>query len=706
MLKALSAHRLYRTAALTLPLLAIHGTVHADPVSEEDELALVYGASDSVSIATGNLQTLRRAPAVATVITAADIAAMGATDLDQVLESVPGVHVNRTPNSNSPLYVVRGIVSAYTPQILMLQNGVPITTSYVGNKGNIWAGYPVEHIARIEIIRGPGSALYGSDAYSGVINIITKGPGEVLGTEVGARAGTFRSYDGWVQHGGKLGPVEVAAYLRVGQTDGNDRIVEADAQSRNDALFKTHASLAPGRLNNQYKAIDGNLDLIYGQWRARLGYKKRYDMGTGAGIASALDPLGRQQSERITGTLAWAEPQLTRDWGLGASLSSQQYSQEVSAIYQLLPPGLTFPTGTFPNGMLGAPETYERNYRLAGYADYSGWRDHHARIGAGHDDLELYRASESRNFNYAPNGTPIPLPAVIDVTNTTPFMRPQRRKVDYLYLQDEWNFATDWNLTAGIRHDHYSDFGGTTNPRLALVWDASFDLTAKLLYGRAFRAPAFLESYGISNPVALGNPNLKPERNATTEMSFNWQARTDATVNLTFYRYDMKDIIRTVVNPVPGTGATYANAGDQRGHGVELESNWNVTRDLHLSGNYAWQRSTDQTTHTDAGYAPRQHAYGRADWAYANGYQAGAQLNWVAGRERAFGDARPAIADYTTVDLTLATRNGRNQWNFALALRNAFNADVREPSPAPGLTLPHDLPMAPRTISLQASYKM
>lgn len=704
-MKALSAHRLYLTAALTLPLVTVHGLAQADPVTEEDELALVYGASDSVSIATGNLQALRRAPAVATVITAADIAAMGATDLDQVLESVPGVHVNRTPNSNSPLYVVRGIVSAYTPQILMLQNGVPITTAYIGNKGNIWGGYPLEHIARIEIIRGPGSALYGSDAFSGVINLITKGPGEVPGTELGARTGSFNSRDGWLQHGARVGPVELAAYLRYGQSDGNDSVIDADAQSRNDTLFKSHASLAPGRLNNQYKAIDGNLDLIYGQWRARLGYKKRYDMGTGAGIASALDPVGRQQSERITSNLAWADPQVTRNWGLGAAFSSQQYSQEVST-YRLLPPGATFPTGTFVNGMIGVPETWERTYRLSGYADYSGVSDHHLRLGAGHDDIDLYRVHEWRNFNYAANGTPVPLPAVIDTTNTTPFLRPQRRKIDYLYLQDEWNFAKDWNLTAGVRHDHYSDFGGTTNPRLALVWDASFDLTAKLLYGRAFRAPAFVESYGISNPVALGNPNLKPERNATAEMSFNWQARSDASVNLTFYRYDMKNIIRTVPNAVPGTGATYANTGDQRGHGVELESNWTVTRDLRLAGNYAWQRSTDQTTHTDAGYAPRHHAFGRGDWTFASGYQAGAQLNWVAGRVRAFGDARPALADYTTVDLTLATRNGRNQWNFALALRNAFNADVREPSPAPGLSLPHDLPMAPRTISLQASYKM
>src|SRR4051812_21227325 len=117
-------------------------------------------------------------------------------------------------------------------------------------------------------------------------------------------------------------------------------------------------------------------------------------MGSGAGIASALDPVGREVGERITSSLSWAEPLVTRDWGLGATVSSQQYSQEVPTRYELLPPGTTFPTGTFVNGMIGAPETWERTYRLSGYADYSGLRDHRLRLGVGHDDIDLYRTRE------------------------------------------------------------------------------------------------------------------------------------------------------------------------------------------------------------------------------------------------------------------------------------------------------------------------
>ncbi|MFC3378964.1 TonB-dependent receptor plug domain-containing protein [Rugamonas sp. CCM 8940] len=674
--------------------------------SDEDELTLVYGDNDSVSIATGNVQALRRAPAVASVITAADIAAIGASDLDQVLEGVAGIHVNRSANNYSPLYVVRGIVSQVTPQVLVLQNGVPITTVYQGNKGNLWGGYPVEHIARIEIIRGPGSALYGSDAFSGVINIITKGAAETPGTEIGARLASFQTRDVWLQHGGKLGSVDVAAYLRVGESDGQKSIIDADAQSRNDKLFGTRASLAPGPVNTGYEAVDANLDLARGQWRARFGYKLRDKLGTGAGIASALDPVGQQKSERYTSNLSWADPQFSRDWGLGASASTLQYTQLIPVDFNLLPPGTALPSGKFPNGMIGGPEIWERQLRLSAFADYSGMSGHHWRIGVGHDDLDMYRSRERRNFNYAPNGAPIPLPGVVEFSGVNSFIPPHRRKIDYLYLQDEWNLAKDWNLTAGVRHDRYSDFGNTTNPRLALVWDATFDMTAKLLYGRAFRAPSFNEGYAVSNPVTMGNPNLQPETNGTLEAVFAWQARADAQVNMTLYRYSMSNIIRTVNNPGVGTGAAYANTGDQTGHGLEVESSWNVNRDWRLLGNYAWQRSVDDATGRDAGYAPHHHLYGRADWQFSNGYILSSQLNWVAGRKRAAGDARDPVADYTTLDMTVATRRGRQQWNFSASLRNLFNADAREPSLAPGLAIPHDLPMAPRALSIQAVYKL
>jgi iron complex outermembrane receptor protein len=149
----------------------------AAPVSEEEELALVYGDKSTVSIATGSSQPLHRAPSVASVITAEDIAAMGAKNLDEVMEAVPGVHVSRAAFLYVSTYTLRGIYGNPTnPQVLMLQNGIPTNSLHRGDKGQSIGAPSLENIARIEIIRGPGSALYGADAFSGVINIITATP--------------------------------------------------------------------------------------------------------------------------------------------------------------------------------------------------------------------------------------------------------------------------------------------------------------------------------------------------------------------------------------------------------------------------------------------------------------------------------------------------------------------------------------------------
>ena len=91
----------------------------------------------------------------------------------------------------------------------------------------------------------------------------------------------------------------------------------------------------------------------------------------------------------------------------------------------------------------------------------------------------------------------------------------------HLSLQDEWQLAPDWELTAGVRYDHYSDFGATLNPRAALVWQTSPRLTSKILYGRAFRAPAFDTLYAQNNPVGLGNDSLDPETIDTIELAKN-----------------------------------------------------------------------------------------------------------------------------------------------------------------------------------------
>lgn len=283
---------------LLIAMLAVR-TAGAALSEEEEALARAYGDENFVSIATGKKQLIAIAPAVASVITAEQIKEIGATDLDDVLETVPGLHVSRSPRAYGPLYTIRGIYTESNPQVLVLINGIPITNVYVGDRSQVWGGMPVNDIARIEVIRGPGSALYGADAFAGTINIITKTPEEIESTEFGIRAGSFDTKEGWVLTGHQWKGFDIALSVEALKSDGQGQTIEADAQTAFDNLFGTQASYAPGPVNLQRENLDARIDVAKGSWRFRAGYQGRNNLGTGAGVAQALDPQGHNDSTRI-----------------------------------------------------------------------------------------------------------------------------------------------------------------------------------------------------------------------------------------------------------------------------------------------------------------------------------------------------------------------------------------------------------------------
>lgn len=696
--------RFVKHLASYIPLLLLYFPLGhaADSSSEEKEFALAYGDEEILSIATGAKQPVARAPAVASVITSAQIKEIGATDLDQILETIPGLHVAHSTRAYNPIYIIRGIYSETNPQVLILVNGIPITNAFMGDRSQVWGGMPVKDIARIEVMRGPGSAIYGADAFSGVINIITKSADDIDGTEIGGRAGSFDSKDVWLLHGREYGGVKTAFSIEYGTTDGQRELITADAQTRLDTLFGTSASLAPGPVNLGRKYLDSRLDFGFQNWRLRLGYQGRWDVGTGAGVAQALDPVGKNESDRFNADLSYRLTTI-QHWDTTAELS--YFNTSARSDLTLFPPGAF--GGAFPDGVIGNPDVYERHTRFGISSFYTGINKHRVRLGAGYNQSNLYNIKESRNYTFAPGGIPVPLGSVVDVSTSAPFIREKLRQVTYAFIQDEWSFARDWNLTAGVRHDHYSDFGDTTNPRAALVWQTDYNLTTKLLYGRTFRAPSFAEMYNINNPVVLGNPNLKPETINTLELAFDYQISDKLRSGLNLFHYHMRNIIRFVADPAPATTMTAQNSGNQEGHGLEFELNWTLTKTLRLTGNYAFQHSENQSTQTDPGYAPHHQVYLRANWQASPDWSVNPQVKWISERSRAAGDARPNLDGYTLVDLTLRhtpmLHNGKLE--FAVSVRNLFDIRAYEPSLSPGL-IPNDFPLAGRNFYLEAAYKI
>ncbi|MFD2229201.1 TonB-dependent receptor plug domain-containing protein [Alkalimarinus sediminis] len=651
------------------------------------------------SIASGTQTPLDKAAAVATVITEDDIIAMGATDLDEILETVPGLHVGRSDQGYSPKYNIRGITSSYNPQTLVLINGIPITSMFTGNRSQVWAGMPVKSIARVEVIRGPGSALYGADAFSGVINIVTKTGSNINGTKAGARAGSFDTQAGWVEHGGSYSGFDIGFTFEYETTDGQQEKVQQDFQTGLDSVFMTNASLAPGPVNTMKDMIETRLDVAYDNSRFRAGYQGRSNMGTAPGISQALDPSGRFASQRFNADYTYTLNDLTPNWGVEGRVSYYRGTQEVEDNILVLPPG-TF-GGAYPNGLIGNPELKEENARIDFSGAFRGFSKHILRLGTGGYWGDIFEVKESKNFN--PDLSP--KPGLEDVSGTSEVFLPEKDRTSYhFFAQDEWQFADNWQLTSGVRYDHYSDFGDTTNPRLALVWATTDSITTKLLYGRAFRAPSIAELFASSNPVALGNPDLKPETIDSFEFAFAHQLSSKWRYSANIFYYEIDDYI-TFVDTGTGSQQQQAqNIGERTGYGTELETDYKPINTLRLLANYSYQKSEDDKTKTDVGEAPNHQIYGRSEWEFITRWHFDAQVNWVGEQKRVVGDSRTPVSDYTTVDLTLRKKEVWNSLELAISVRNAFDENVYEASPGPIASIPGDFPMAGRSIYGEVQY--
>ena len=665
-------------------------------------------AETPVTIATGTPKPVFQAAAVTSVVTAEQIKAMGATELHEVLETVPGVHATLQPNAPYDYsYSIRGIRNAQNSQVLILLNGTRITTPFHGTLPT-GTELPIESILQVEVIRGPGSALYGADAFAGVINIITKKAKDINGKVLGVRAGDHGTQSGWGQYGVQWADWDVATSLQYQHTDGDGgRIVNADAQTGFDSVFETHASLAPGSMNTNYETYNGHLNLQRKHWD--LGFWAfNANGGNRAGAAGALDPNGSANGEQYLGDVRFSTEDWLTNWELMAHASYLQANFQVQA--HLFPDNAKLPIGSdgninisnpvsfpsFPNGLNDNFGRMEKIPAIELSSIYKGLDKHIMRFSTGFR-YEGIATSDSRNYGYG-----VPLPAVVDGTLTTvtgtplAYLPSVHRTIASWVAQDEWQIAHDWQFTAGVRYDHYSDFGGTFNPRLALVWDINEQLTSKLLYGKAFRAPNFAEQFNQNNPVILGNKSLQPETINTYEWAFSYRPISALSTAVNVFYYQINDLISAMPDS-NRTSSTFRNSGNQNGYGTEFESNWQIAEQWSVKGNYAWQHSINEATNSSVTGVPEHHVFVALDWQFLPQWQLQPQLNWIGGRT---GGVNQQLRNYETIDLTLRGKKLFKHLNLATSLRNAFDTKYYEPT---ALQVPATLPMPGRSFYLEAS---
>lgn len=681
---------------ISLGLPAHAKSFHDQPIVKRLlELPLEQLQEIVVVAATGSKQPMIKAPAVVSLITAEDIKAMGATDLDDVLNTIPELHVSRMFLANTPSYLMRGMYSEYTPEVILLINNIPLNTIQYGNRHLIWGGMPVNVIERIEVIRGSGASVYGADALAGVINIVTKNNHDIKGTEVGSRWGNFNTKDLWVLHGAHYAGFDVAAMWEYHNTEGHREIVEADRQTALDEKWGTHASMAPGPLHNERLTHEIRLDIAKSAWRWRAGLQKHDRVGRGVGSNYNLDSQGTYQSHRFSSDLTYHNPQVTKFWEVMAQLNYLDVSLHPEGIMRNFPPGV-FGENKFPEGMLSYVAISERQLRFNLSAFYTGLTNHTWRLETGYTNADVYQVEQLRNFDVYTNR---PLGQMIDVSDTTAALLPEMTRLNaHLLVQDAWTLENNWELTTGLRYYNYSDFGQTVNPRLGLVWQSSANSVTKLLYGKAFRAPALMELY-TSNAFSVGNPDLNPETIQTIELAWIYNEWENLQVNFDLFKYWVEDAI--ILRPTVSGRKQFFNEGSRIGNGLGLEVFWQAQPHWKLTGHYSFQAAKDQDNHAVPN-TPQHQLYFRSDWAFWPHWNLDVQANWVGKRYRMFDDLRSPVAAYSTVDLTLRYHHNKQPWEVGLSIRNLFDTAAREPTDA---VIPYDLPLAGRNFWLELGYQ-
>ena len=640
----------------------IHATDETDQSKLEEELKFLAAESYLVT-ATRSLEEVNKSGASVTIITGDKIRKMGARTLIELLDKVPGIGVTQNHIGQYEIES-RGVKTLFSEKVLFMIDSHAVNNSII-NGGALWAfdGYPLDNVERVEIIRGPGSALYGANAFLAVINIITREAEEIDGGELSLGWGRFdtRNYD--ILFGKKIGKFSFAGNVNYFDTDGYSGFLEQDLV------------LASGKTRQWKEKYDIDLKLGYDDFRLQGKYAEK-ETGPFIGAANALNDETEQFYREYFLELKHV---YDRD-KLGIDTRVYHDFFEFDNFWELFPEG--FGGGLFPDGMLsrnlientkwGAEVMFRYEPNDKHKLIYSVWGEHQKQSGMRID----------QNFDPL-TGVPIPFQ---DITGTYPFTKEENRDIYAFFIEDIWDISEKVRWILGVRYDHYNDFGGTLNPRTSLIWEVSEGYFLNFLYGSAFRDPTFGELYNQNNTIVVGNPDLEPETIDTFELGLSGRVTDELSFRLTGFYNDIRDII--VPTAGPGGVNVHDNGGRIKIVGVEAEMTYNFNDDSYLTWNYTYQDTENVDAACTVPDVPKHRGIIMLNWGLPRDTNIYVDLLLKGSTPRAVGDPREEAPGYGLVNMAFTAENlfGGGHWELTTAVRNLLDKEYTDPSPV-GTTL-------------------
>lgn len=531
------------------------GTLWSQPVPDpglaeqslEELMSIKIG---SVTSASRHEQPVTEAPSSVTVVTAQDIATFGWRTLGEALRSVRGFYTTYDRNYTSLGARGFGRPTDYNNRVLVLVDGHRLNDNIYDGVG-LGSDFPLDIalVERIEVIRGPGSALYGTSAFFAVINVITRRGSELNGVEGSVESASFNTWRTRATYGigdaqgrdlllsvGRLGSRGIEA-LRFPEYDEPGRVGisrGADGDSATSMLASAHL----GRWTFQGAAVERTKHLPTGAWDTVLSDAGTYTVDT-----------------RAWANATWRGPMFGGEATVRTSYDHMTYrGSYVGEDWES--------TDGAIGDWIGGEATWARRvataHRLTGGVEH---RDHlRQRQTASEEDLEFKDERRSRQTG--------------------------------LYAQDEITLLPTVTAIVGGRVDWWSLDGWTAHPRLGLIVQPGTDTSVKLLYGQAYRAANVYERfYGLVG--SLANPTLRPETLRTTEAVIEKYVGGRLRLTASAYMTHIDDLVSQSENDGQ---LVHINTSNVKSRGIEAEAERRWTNGVVASGSMVWQRSQDAQT--------------------------------------------------------------------------------------------------------------
>jgi len=618
------------------------GTTELDILLDETSVSInevvVYGASF-------RKERLTEAPSAVSVIESAEIQLLGGNgQMPKLLETQPGVDIVQSGLQDFNVNT-RGFNSSLNRRLIVLLDGRDLAIAFLGAQEWNGLSVPIEDLGKIELIRGPSSALYGANAFNGVINIMSPPPRENTGTKLtlaGGERETFRTdlryaaiRDNWSYR------------ANLGRSQGRSW-----SQTRKNRDFEY--PMDPYLNNEETDLLPGLVASSYGSMRI----DRSFDGGASATIEGGATQV--ENEVFVTGIGRVQVPKAVKPWGRINYSNDKFYTQVWVAGRNSIEPQLSLSTGL---------PLVEKSIISQAEVQY--------RTGLPGEDLFLVSGASFRVQHINTDGT-----LMLD---------PQDDNMSGVYSQLEFTATPSLKFTGAVRWDRSTLHDDRLSPKLAAVWSADMNHTFRATFNQAFQSPNHSELFlhvprTVTNPntgiksysLYRGNEYLNVEKITGFELGYKGIFWNNLFVTVDGYSNILRDFITDLapnVHPdypeavvLPGdtvkrTIWSYNNAGEVTERGVEIAFNYYLSDAWTIDANYAFFEFTvNEKGEKDVllPNAPKHKANGGITFRSPSGLSVNLSAKYVPSFDWAAGIYQGKILAYTLVNLSASYRITQN----------------------------------------------